>query len=103
MQKNFRFFRKRKGTPSTRKRRVTTTHAENFNLPEPHKELLRWHYHLGHIGLRTIQFIMQTRALATSHAMKQLHKHTANIPLHDMPKCAGFQFGKQTSQAVPGR
>ena len=49
---------------------VTTTDAPNSNLPEPHKELLRWHYCLGHIDLRTIQFIMQTGALTTSQAMK---------------------------------
>ena len=23
---------------------ITSTHASNFNLSEPHKELLRWHY-----------------------------------------------------------
>ena len=46
---------------------------------------------------------MRTGALATSHAMKRLYKRAANIPSHDMPKCAGCQFGKQTSRTVPGR
>ena len=46
---------------------------------------------------------MQTGALTTSQAMKQLHKPMANIPLHDIPKCVGSQFGKQTNRPVPGR
>ena len=30
---------------------VSTPQAQNLNLSEPQKELLRWHYKLGHIGL----------------------------------------------------
>ena len=82
---------------------ITTTHANNFNLSEPHKELLRWHYRLGHVGLRTIQFILRTGALAKTHAMQRLHKRAANVPPHDLPKCAACQFGKQTYRSVPGK
>merc|ERR1712025_225383 len=31
---------------------VTATHATNCNLDEPQKELLRWHYRLGHRSLQ---------------------------------------------------
>ena len=50
---------------------VTTTHASNFNLSEPLKELPWWHYCLGHIRLRTVQFVIRTGALATSHGATQ--------------------------------
>ena len=48
---------------------VTTTHVSNFNLSELHKELLLWNYCLGHIRLRTVQFVMRTGVLAKSHAI----------------------------------
>ena len=54
---------------------VTTMHALNFNLSKG--------------------------VLATSHAMQLLHKQAANIPSHDLPKCAACQFGKQTNLSVP--
>jgi hypothetical protein len=34
---------------------LTTVNAENYNLSEPQKELLRWHYRLGLLGFRKIQ------------------------------------------------
>ena len=37
---------------------LTTVNAENYNLSEPQKELLRWHYRLGHLGFRKIQSMM---------------------------------------------
>ena len=45
---------------------VTTTHATNRNLDEPQKELLRWHYRLGHRSLQDIQALLRTGALATT-------------------------------------
>ena len=82
---------------------VSATHAQNHNLSEPQKELLRWHYRLGHIGLRTIQFILRTGVLASSASMRRLHTAAARIPPHDLPKCAACQFGRQTSRPVPGK
>ena len=82
---------------------ITATHSENHNLPEPHKELLRWHYRLGHIGLRTVQFLMRSGALATSQSKQSLHTQAVKIPVHDLPKCAACQFGRQTNHAVPGK
>ena len=33
---------------------ITTVNDANFNLSEPEKELLRWHYRLGHVGFQKI-------------------------------------------------
>ena len=74
-----------------------------LNISEPHKEHLWWHYCLEHIGLRTAQSTLGTGALATSHTVQWLHRWVANIPVHDMPKCAACWFGKQTNQTVPGK
>ena len=37
---------------------LTVVSNDNINLSEPQKELLRWHYRLGHLSFRKIQFIM---------------------------------------------
>ena len=76
----------------------------NINLSELHKELLWWHYCQGHIRLCMVQFVMCTSsALAISHAIQGLHKWAANIPSHDLPKYAAYQFGKQIKQSIPGK
>ena len=43
---------------------LTVISNNNINLSEPEKELLRWHYRLGHLSFRKIQFIMQTGVLS---------------------------------------
>ena len=82
---------------------ISATHKNNFNLSEPHKERLCWHYQLGHIGTKTVQFILQTRVLASSDRQKRLHTRAANIPLHDIPKCGSWMFSKQSCKWVPGK
>ena len=47
---------------------VTTVSQSNFNLSEPQKELLRWHFRLGHVSMQTIQFLMCSGVLAQSEA-----------------------------------
>ena len=47
---------------------ISCIHSNNFNLSCPQKELLRWHYRLGHMSMRTIQRILGTGALAMSHS-----------------------------------
>ena len=74
---------------------------QTSTYPNHTKELLCWHYCLGHIDLHTVQFIMCKSTLATSHAMQRLHKCGANIPSHDMPKCSMCKFGKQMNRLVP--
>ena len=82
---------------------ITATHNDNFNLSEPQKELLRWHFKLGHVGMKTVQFIFRTGVLATSQSMRSLHTRAANLLNSDLPKCAACQFGRQTNRPVPGK
>ena len=37
---------------------VNTVHESNLNLAEAEKELLRWHYCLGHVGFKKVQMII---------------------------------------------
>ena len=73
---------------------VFAVRRKNENPSESKKELLRWHYQLGHIWLRTVQFLFQNGALATTQTMRRLHKIAANITAAEMPKCAACHFGK---------
>ena len=49
---------------------ITTTVSEvsraNENLSEPEKELLCWHYRLGHPNLRRVQFLLRSGVLSCS-------------------------------------
>lgn len=80
---------------------VTVVEQENANLSEPEKELLRWHYRLGHLGFKRIQFLMRSGVLSRSEANRKLH--TAASKLTDVPKCAACQFGKQCRRPSPGK
>ena len=82
---------------------ITTTHNNNFNLSEPQKEILRWHYRLGHIGLRTVQFILRTGALAGLQANERLHYRAGKLIGNNLPKCAACQFRKQLNRSKPGK
>ena len=73
----------------------------NHNLTDAEKELLCWHYHLGHLGYRKIQALMRSGILSHSHASCSLHTTTAKI--QEPPKCAACQYGKQTHRPTPGR
>ncbi|KAL7569263.1 hypothetical protein ACA910_016815 [Epithemia clementina (nom. ined.)] len=74
---------------------------ENFNLTEPQKELLRWHYRLGHMGFKKVQFLFCSGVLATAEGSRRLQ--TAACRLTSMPLCAACQFGKQTCRPTPGK
>ena len=79
---------------------ISEVHQSNINLSEPEKELLRWHYCLGHMGLRCIQFLMFSGVLSHTEATRCLH--TAICQLTTMPCCAACQYGKQTLRPSPG-
>ena len=72
---------------------ITAVNDANVNLTKPEKELLRWHYRLGHIGFKRIQFLMRTGLLTRSNNKKHLHQ-AANKIEHP-PKCAACQYGAQ--------
>ena len=74
---------------------------DNLNLTDPEKELLHWHYRLGHLSFRKIQFLMRTGVLASSKASRHLHK--AACQLSTPPKCAACMYGKQTRRPAPGK
>ena len=72
---------------------VSTVNSENHNLIESEKELLRWHYRLGHLSFKKIQHLMRTGVLSNTESGRSLH--TAASKIVQPPKCAACLFGKQ--------
>ena len=79
---------------------TTTVDKMNINLSESEKELLRWHYRLGHPGFKQVQSLMRTGVLAKSDGQKKLHQ--AASKLAHPPMCAACQFGKAKRRHSPG-
>jgi hypothetical protein len=73
---------------------------ENANLTEAQKELLCWHFRLGHLAFQKAQFLMRSGVLALSK--EQHHLHTAACLIHKPPKCAACLYRKQKRHPVPG-
>ena len=65
---------------------ICETSVHNQNLDNAQKELLYWHFRLGHIGFGHLQFLARTGKLPVKNP-----KAFANC---DHPKCAACQFGK---------
>ena len=80
---------------------LNEVHKENMNLSNAEKELLRWHYKLGHLSFKRIQFLLRTGVLAMALSTRALH--TAASRIKEPPKCAGCLFGKQTVTPVARR
>ena len=80
---------------------LSVTSAENANLSEAEKELLRWHFKLGHIAFSKVQHLMRSGILAHSEGMRRLHKAASS--LKNAPKCAACAFAKQRVRSSPGR
>ncbi len=72
---------------------LSTIHADNMNLSNVEKELLKWHQCLGHMDFEKVKFLMRSGILANSEAARRLH--AAACKLSSAPKCAACQFGKQ--------
>jgi Reverse transcriptase (RNA-dependent DNA polymerase)/GAG-pre-integrase domain len=79
---------------------LCVTDAKNQNLSESQKELLRWHFRLGHVRFESIQLLLRSGALALSEGMKGLHRAASR---GDIPRCASCQFGKAKSKSAPGK
>ena len=79
---------------------VSSVHADNNNLSDSQKELLRWHQRLGHLAFKKIQHLMRTGVLSHTEATRSLH--TMSSKLKEMPKCAACLFGKQSARPSPG-
>ena len=59
----------------------------NLNLNVHQKELLKWHYKLGHIGFKHLQWLIRNNRIPVSGNAKL-------IASCDLPKCAACEFGK---------
>ena len=79
---------------------IFEVHESNHNLTEAEKELLRWHYCLGHIVFKKIQFLLQTGVLSQTEASRRLHSAARKVI--NPPKCAACQYGKQHWRPIPG-
>ena len=66
---------------------VCVTNKANQKLTPSHKELLRWHFRLGHIGFQHVQWLICTGRMKVQVNSKAV----ANC---ERPKCAACEFGK---------
>ena len=76
------------------------TAPENSNITESEKELLRWHYKLGHIGMKRVQWLLRQGILCGSERQRRLH--TAASQLTCGPMCTACQYAKQRRKTEPG-
>ena len=79
---------------------MNTVHERNLNLNEAEKELLRWHYRLGHVGFKKVQFILCSGVVSKTEGSRRLQ--TAACRITSFPKCAACQYGQQHRRPVPG-
>jgi hypothetical protein len=79
---------------------VNEVSETNLNLTAPEKELLRWHYHLGHFAMNKVQFILKTGVLSKGDSVRNLHSTACKLQTH--PKCTACMYGKQVRRFPPG-
>ena len=80
---------------------ISTVHKENLNLSEAEKELLKWHYRLGHLSFRRIQSLLRSGVFSHSESSRILHSSACR--LRHPPKCAACMYGKQSARPIPNR
>ena len=73
----------------------------NSNLSEPEKELLRWHYRLGHIGIKRVQWLFRQGVLGLSEKARRLQSTAAKLTTG--PMCTACQYAKQRRKPQPGK
>ena len=49
---------------------INNVRSENLNLSESEKELLKWHYRLGHLSFRRIQALLRTGVFSHTEASR---------------------------------
>ena len=76
------------------------TESSNYNLTQPEKELLRWHYRLGHIGMQRVQWLFRRGSVCSSQLAKQQQRAAAQ--LRAGPLCTACQCAKQRRKTEPG-
>ena len=78
---------------------INVVHDSNRNLSNAEKELLRWHFRLGHLSMNKVQALLRTSKLASSDNQRKLHRAAAKVK---PPMCAACQYGKQCWSSTPG-
>ena len=79
---------------------ISTVSEANGNLSEAQKELLRWHYRLGHLSMKRVQHLLRTGALAHTEGARR--RQAAACKVTDIPMCSACQYGKQRRRTTPG-
>jgi hypothetical protein len=69
---------------------LSVTDDHNTNLTTAQKELLKWHYRLGHVGFKWLQWLIRAGRLVVMNK-----RAMSNC---DLPKCAACEFGKATKR-----
>ena len=77
---------------------VRVTDDENQNLTRAQKELLHWHYKLGHIHMDWVQKLMRVRE-GEQDPILPTRNRAASCPI---PVCAACQYGKAHLRPTPG-
>ena len=78
---------------------VNVIQVANQNLSHVEKEILKYHYMFGHIGMDRLQYLFRSGVLAKSETARRLHHQCANVK--EFPKCAACCYGKQTVKSTP--
>lgn len=71
---------------------LSVTDVDNLNLDPASKELLQWHFKLGHYNLPWVQRLTRVREGDKEPVLRTRHKKTSS--LHPLPLCAACQFAK---------
>ena len=66
--------------------------VENINLTEPQKELLLWHYRLGHFNMSWVQSLMRIHRDGSETHLLTKNDRTSNCKT---PLCTACMLGKQ--------
>lgn len=73
--------------------------ANNPNLTDSQKTVLAWHYRLGHISMRLVQWMMRGGYLSRTKTEENAHKRASRC---EIPKCSGCEFGKGKRKNTQG-
>jgi GAG-pre-integrase domain len=83
---------------------LCVTDESNQNLSEPQKELLQWHFRLGHINFDSIQLLLRSGALATSKGAKLKHKAAGSCLIPSVPlACMASKSAVELLALCPNR
>ncbi len=79
---------------------ASLTGMDNSNLTDAEKELLHWHYRLGHVAMKRVQWLFRQGVLASSERQRRLQMTAAQLT--HAPLCTACQYAKQRCKPEPG-